>query len=185
MKKIMLLAVVSCAAVNLFAEPGMVRLQKAGTSPEELRAAARQNAIDQRAADAADVAEKQKYFVPRDPWREILFEVSAKSGFRPAEYSPKTSYAKGEFWYQFTGTVQEVRPDGIIVRGWFGDPMDFKHGRTNVLFKVLSFPYKVTSGTALYPAARYVARIQGEGVFDYGKVMPTPGAQVSQTASQK
>src|SRR5580658_3873603 len=98
-------------------------------------------------AKAADVAEKQKYFIPRDPWRTRTFSVRMADGIYVT--STETNYAKGPEWYQFYGIVQQVNHDHVIIKGWWGPPLDFEHGTSNTTFRVKNFPFKAPIGTEL------------------------------------
>ena len=46
-------------------------------------------------------------FIPHDPWRDI---------------DGKQEYAKGDNWVQFVGTIIEVQPKGVRIRGYFFNP---------------------------------------------------------------
>lgn len=137
---------------------------------EEIRA--------QRAADLKrDLAEKQYYFIPRDPWRVMTNRFSANVGWIT---ELETNYAKGELWCQFDGEVIHILKDGIILRGWVGGEMDFQHGESNLDFIVCNFPYQVNIGTNLRREGKFVARCcakrYGDHLYklDYGKPCAVP-----------
>jgi len=72
----------------------------------------------------------KQLFTPKDPWRSLDGHV----------YN-----AKDENWLQFVGTILEVKPNGILVRGEFGPPLEASFGERE--FFVANFPIE------LYPMA--------------------------------
>lgn len=108
------------------------------------------------AQKAAELADKQKYFIPKDPWR-ITREAISADGTKV--YQVQTNYAKGKEWVQFHGEVTQILSDGITVHGWVGQPLDYEHGWSNATFTVKNFPYKVRPGIVLQPAGKFVARV--------------------------
>jgi hypothetical protein len=143
----------------------------------------------QKAADFQarrnEIADQQKYFIPRDPWR-ITKTQTRSDGVLILE--TKTNYAKGADWMQFYGKVTQIVQDGIVVDGWVGPPLDYEYGYTNMLITVTGFPYKVHPGVVLQATGKFVARViyfphdeksyQQVARFDYGKPTSPPGTKV-------
>ncbi len=106
----------------------------------------------------ANLAEAQKYFQPRDPWRVI---------------GGRTNAAKGLQWKQFAGKVSEVLTNGLLVDGWHGPPLDFQNSKDGHTFILKNFPYPIKPGALLPKEMCYVAREAGDDgerkVLDYGQ----------------
>jgi len=119
-------------------------------------------APDPAASQAAQVAFYQKSFIPSDPWRTI---------------NDKTTLAKGGDWVQFEGQVQRVTSDGIVLLGWYGEPLgymlaDFKPN--SMTFNLSGYPRHVVIGQILSRNDRLVALKAGTKNdlpdLDYGVV---------------
>jgi hypothetical protein len=114
------------------------------------------------ADQAAQIAMYQKSFVPTDPWRTII---------------DKVTLAKGGDWVQFEGKVQRVTPDGIVLQGWYGEPLGYMLPGVNVSgmsFNLSSYPRQVAVGQFLSRNDRLVALKSGTKNelpnLDYGTV---------------
>lgn len=144
-----------------------------GPSPEKL---AHDKAQQERQKAKTDLALAQQAFVPKDPWRVI---------------DGQTNFAKGPDWKQFTGTVVDVKPTGILMRGWFGRPLE-DDGESREFF-VVNFPYEVADNEIISLNQILVAKESGVLTFginttvrrlDYGKIW-IPPAKVPLTAEQQ
>jgi hypothetical protein len=116
------------------------------------------------AADqTAQVQLYQKSFVPTDPWRVM---------------NDKTNFARGGDWVQFEGHVAKVSSDGIVIQGWFGEPLCYllpnNTTGTVTTFLLSNFPRKVAPGLFLSRADKWVAMKAGDKnempQLDYGAV---------------
>lgn len=135
------------------------------------------------ARKAAEVADKQKYFIPKDPWRITKEAITTD---RTKVYQVQTNFAKGKEWVQFHGEVTQILADGITVHGWVGQPLDYEHGWSNLTVTVKNFPYKVRPGIVLQPTGKFVARLHYVpnneysldqlAHLDYGKPTEPPAA---------
>ncbi len=136
------------------------------------------------AADmAAQVAMYQKTFVPADPWRIM-------NGEKPA-------FAKGGDWVQFEGRVTQSSADGMVLQGWYGEPLGYmlpgKGNETGMTFFLSNFPRRVPVGQFLSRNDRLVALKSGTKnemtLLDYGTVyvpqMTVAEEQKAQAASNK
>lgn len=147
------------------------------------------NPADVAAEKEATLAQQQRYFVPRDPWREMTFVHTNYSGVILAT-KRETNYAKGPEWMQFTGTVEQISKGQIIVFGWYGRPMDFDGGQPNIFFRVMNFPYPVRLGTPLLAGSKWTAQLIKKGhsennpaILDYGHVIKQPDTTSPLTAT--
>ncbi len=135
-------------------------------------AADAQHQADEQAK--ANLAEAQKYFQPRDPWRVI---------------DGTTNAAKGLQWKQFAGKVAEVLPEGLLVEGWHGAPMDFQNLAEGTNFLLKHFPHPLKAGALLPREMCYVARAAaddgGRKVLDYGQPWYPPKVQASAESQER
>jgi TPR repeat protein len=105
----------------------------------------------------------QKSFVPNDPWRII---------------NSATNFAKGADWVQFEGRVTQVSADGLVIQGWFGEPLFYmlpnNGGATTASFLLSNYPRNVGVGQTFSRNDRLVAMKSGDknGMpsLDYGAV---------------
>ena len=77
--------------------------------------------------ESARLCAKQ-LFQPKDPWRKL---------------DGKVCNAKDESWLQFTGTILEVRPNGLLIHGDFGPPLEKSYGERDYFvdnFPVQTYP---------------------------------------------
>lgn len=152
--------------------------------PQKTAAEIRAEKEAEEAAHRSEIADQQKYFIPRDPWRVFTNYYGRMGG--PWQKVATTNYAKGPSWFQFDGEVKAIIPHGVLVDGWIGPPMDFTNGVSNV-FIVLNFPYAVKIGTRLQQTGKFVATpvmrrfVHGDLEFyrsfpqyDYGKPTQPP-----------
>ena len=133
--------------------------------------------------EAAHLRAKQ-LFQPKDPWRFLDGKVCS---------------AKDESWFHFTGQVLEVKPNGILVHGDFGPPLEAGIGERN--YFVDNFPiqtYPVADGEAIAAPMNFVAhyderaplyqftnttidmRVNTVRRLDYGKIVSSPPPDLSQ-----
>lgn len=146
-------------------------------TPADLRRDAEAARQAQISADAEALMYQQKNFVPRDPWRAVSYNYNGVV----------TNYAKGGAWVHFAGKVTSVAKEGILIEGWYGEPMDFNNGRTNTLLFIEGFPYQVKLGMQL-PVESHFTAIRTEHTpggsyagpylhalhLAYGRVCPIP-----------
>ena len=103
------------------------------------------------------VQQYQKLFAPTDPWRIM---------------SERTNYAKGPDWVQFEGRVTRVSGEGLVLQGWYGEPLAYmmpagaKAGATGVTmtsgtFLLTGYPRNVAVGQLLSRNDRLVALKSG------------------------
>jgi len=135
--------------------------------------------------------EKQKEFLPKDPWRFI---------------NGHTNFAKALGWKQFQGKILEVHPYGIRVQGSYGDPITWFQGGEGVTahtaqreFFVEHFPYAAAENEWLGEDQKFVAFETGTFSYvsvlgdtrtirslDYGgPVEPPPGLVEAMAAKQQ
>jgi TPR repeat protein len=125
-------------------------------------------APDSDAAAAADqtaqIQNYQKAFVPSDPWRVM---------------NDKTNFARGGDWVQFEGRVTQVTSDGLVLQGWFGEPLCYllPHNTTATTmtsFLLSNYPRRAAVGQVLSRNDRLVALKSGTKndltQLDYGTV---------------
>jgi hypothetical protein len=70
----------------------------------------------------------RQLFQPKDPWRKLDGTVCS---------------AKEDSWVQFTGTILQVKPNGILVHGDFGPPLEPGYGERDYFvenFPVQAYP---------------------------------------------
>jgi Sel1 repeat len=120
----------------------------------------------------------KQMFKPIDPWRLL---------------DGKIYNAKDKSWVQFTGTILEVKPTGILVHGDFGPPLEGGYG--NREYFVDNFPVKThvfADGETITPPMNFVAHLGAESSvyqytnttidlsvhtvrrLDYGKIVDSP-----------
>lgn len=145
--KLTMMGMVAMLALNCLAQVTFIREQRIPDAPETQEA--------REAREAKDVKEREKYFMPRDPWRVSLYEAAIDDGH--VGWFTATNYAKGQAWVQFSGEVTDIFPDNIILKGWCGRPMDFDHGSQNIVIRLLHFPYPVVKGTTLRNSGNFTA----------------------------
>src|ERR1700728_3674165 len=88
------------------------------------------------AADQAKMVDAYKQtFVPSDPWRVM---------------NEKTNFAKGSEWVQFEGRVTAMNGTGLVLQGWFGEPLCYmlpnNGGATTTTFLLSNYPRHVAVG---------------------------------------
>ena len=118
--------------------------------------------VNHDAETIAQVHYYQKLFVPTDP-RRILHGT--------------TNYAKGSEWFQFEGRVLQVTTAGILLDGWFAEPLAYELPASppaNRRFLLQKYPHSVSPGQVLSRAQSLVAH-HGESAgaiphLDYGLV---------------
>ena len=101
--------------------------------------------VNHDAETTAQVHYYQKLFVPTDPWR-ILHGA--------------TNYAKGPEWVQFEGRVLQVTSGGILLDGWFAEPLAYELPAgppANRHFFLENYPRAVSPGQILSRAQSLVA----------------------------
>ena len=94
-------------------------------------------------------------FIPHDPWRDI---------------DGKQEYAKGDNWVQFVGTIIEVQPKGVRIRGYFFNPApvsylfpnDYPDGQ---IFFVANFPFQCAENEQFQIEKKLTAK--EAGVYTY------------------
>ena len=89
--------------------------------------------------------------MPKDPWRVI---------------NGVTTIAKGSNWFQFIGKVSEVQPNGILIEGLVGLPLESKSNYVSGEFFIAHFPYKLADNEQISPASRCVA-YYGSDTYTY------------------
>ena len=120
----------------------------------------------------------KQLFKPTDPWRLL---------------DGKIYNAKDKSWVQFTGHVLEVKPNGILVHGDFGPPLEAGYGERE--YFVDNFPIKThpfADGEAITSPMNFVAHLGAESSIyqytnttidlrvntvrrlDYGKIVDSP-----------
>jgi len=115
------------------------------------------------ADQAKTVAGYQANFIPTDPWRVL---------------NEKTNYVKGAEWVQFEGHVTTVSASGLVLQGWFGEPLCYllpnNGGATTTTFFLSRYPRRVAVGQLLSRNDRLVAYKSGSKDdlpnLDYGTV---------------
>jgi Sel1 repeat len=159
---ILLICLLAQAGLSQTATPEKKHHKKGGATNDTANAQSGTPAPDPAAAQAAQVAYYQKSFIPTDPWRTI---------------NDKPTFAKGGDWVQFEGQVQRVTTDGIVLLGWYGEPLgymlaDFKPN--SMTFNLSSYPRPVVIGQILSRNDRLVALKAGTKNdlpdLDYGTV---------------
>jgi len=125
----------------------------------------------------------KQLFQPKDPWRLL---------------DGKIYNAKDQNWFLFTGTVLEVRPNGILVDGDFGEPLEKGFGKRN--YFVENFPnetYPLADGESILANMNLVAHMGGKTTcqftnstidlryetvrrLDYGTIVNNPPADLVQ-----
>jgi hypothetical protein len=90
-------------------------------------------------------------FMPKNLWRML---------------DGKIYNAKDESWFQFTGTILEVKPNGILVHGEFGPPLENTLGERD--YFVENFPSQIypmaDQDTITYPM-NFVAHYDPQSMF--------------------
>lgn len=139
--------------------------------------------------DQAKIADAHRHarqsFQPKNPWRSL---------------GGKTYNAKDENWCQFTGSVTEVRPNGVLIHGDFGPPLEPGFGERD--YFVENFPislYPLADGEKITSEMNFVAhldvvastyRITNTTIdlrvitvrkLDYGKIIAPPPADLVKT----
>jgi hypothetical protein len=120
----------------------------------------------------------KQLFKPTNPWRMLDGKVCS---------------AKEESWFQFTGKILEIRPNGILVDGDFGPPLEAGFGKRDLF--VENFPvqvYPLADGEGITHDMKLVAHmseksstyqftnttidlhVQTVRRLDYGKIVTTP-----------
>lgn len=144
-----------------------------------------ENQRTQEEAENAHLRAKQ-LFQPKDPWREIDGKICS---------------AKEADWFQFTGRVLEVKTNGILIAGDFGEPLEPGFGKRN--YFVENFPndtYPFADDEDIDTTMNFVAHMGGKTTFqysdskdanavvtvrrlDYGKIVNSPPADLVQKSS--
>lgn len=92
-------------------------------------------------------------FMPKNLWRML---------------DGKIYNAKDDSWFQFTGRILEVRPNGILVHGEFGEPLENTSGERD--YFVEDFPSQIypmaDEDTITYPM-NFVAHYDSQSMFKY------------------
>jgi hypothetical protein len=138
---------------------------------------------------ANDHLRAKQAFRPKDPWRMLDGVVCN---------------AKDESWFLFTGEVKEVRPNGILVHGDFGPPLEAGFGKRD--YFVENFPvqsYPLADGEAITGDMGMVAhmsekasvyqftntaidfRVSTVRRLDYGKIVATPPVDLAEKWSHQ
>lgn len=108
-------------------------------------------APDPGADQAKQVEYYQKSFVPADPWRIV---------------NGATNFAKGADWVQFEGRVTQVSSDGLVVQGWFGEPLCYmlpnNGNATTGSFLLSNYPRNAGVGQTFSRNDRFVALKTGD-----------------------
>src|ERR1039458_253091 len=120
----------------------------------------------------------KQLFQPKDPWRLL---------------DGKIYNAKDVSWVQFSGQVLEVKPNGVLLVGDFGPPLEAGFGKRE--YFVENFPvqsYPLADGEAITPPMSFVAHLGEKSStyqftnttidlraktvrrLDYGKVVESP-----------
>jgi hypothetical protein len=120
----------------------------------------------------------KQLFRPKDPWRLL---------------NGKIYNAKDADWLQFTGTILEIRANGILVRGDFGPPLENGYGERD--YFILNYPvqlypmadgesfttnmnlvahFDVKSSTYQYTNTTIDLRINTVRKLDYGTIIDNP-----------
>lgn len=126
----------------------------------------------------------KQLFQPKDPWRLL---------------DGKIYNAKDVSWVHFTGRVLEVKPNGILLHGDFGPPLEAGFGERD--YFVDNFPnqtYTMADGENIESSMDFVARLDEKSStyqytnttidlrvntvrrLDYGKVVATPPSDLAQ-----
>ena len=106
---------------------------------------------------------EKQLFKPTDPWRML---------------DGKVCNAKDLDWYQFTGRVVEIRPDGILVDGDFGPPFEKGFGKRR--YFVENFPnekHSLADEEEIIPSMKFVAHLGGKTLYKYTNLTINLGAQ--------
>jgi len=85
----------------------------------------------------------KQLFQPKDPWRLL---------------DGKVYNAKDASWVHFTGQILEIKPNGILVRGDFGPPLEANFGKRD--YFVDNFPvqtYAMADGESITAPMNFVA----------------------------
>jgi hypothetical protein len=154
------------------------KIQQLGQKASEL-----EGQRSQSEAENAHLRAKQ-LFQPKDPWRKL---------------DGKVCNAKDESWFLFTGKILEVRPNGILVDGDFGPPLEAGFGER--VFFVENFPaqtYPFADGEAITATMNLVAhmsekastyqftnttidlRVNTVRRLDYGNIVTSPPPDLAQ-----
>ncbi|HEX3797404.1 MAG TPA: SEL1-like repeat protein [Verrucomicrobiae bacterium] len=126
-------------------------------------AAGASDADSPTADQTAQVQNYQKAFVPTDPWRVM---------------NDKTNFARGGDWVQFEGHVAKVSTEGVVITGWFDEPLAYllpnNTTGTAKTFVVVNYPRPVAVGQFLSRNDKLVALKAGDKndmpMLDYGAV---------------
>ena len=147
------------------------------------KAAQLENQMSQAERENAHLRAKQ-LFQPKDPWRLLDGQIHN---------------AKELSWVQFTGKVLEVRPNGLLVHGDFGPPLEAGFGERD--YFVDNFPnqtYPMADGERITSTMHFVAHLDEKSSvyqftnttidlrvntvrrLDYGKIVATPPPDLAQ-----
>jgi len=120
----------------------------------------------------------KQLFRPKDPWRLL---------------NGKIYNAKDAGWMQFTGTILEIRANGILVHGDFGPPLENGYGERD--YFILNYPvqlypmadgesfttnmnlvahFDIKSSTYQYTNTTIDLRVNTVRKLDYGTIIDTP-----------
>jgi len=92
-------------------------------------------------------------FMPKDLWRML---------------DGKVCNAKDTSWFQFTGTVLEVKPNGILIHGDFGEPLETPLSDRD--YFVENFPsqiYPMADNDVITYPMNFVAHYDPQSLFKY------------------
>jgi hypothetical protein len=149
----------------------------------EQKAAELESQRSQSETENAHLRAKQ-LFQPKDPWRSL---------------DGKIYNAKDQSWVHFTGRVLEVKPNGILLHGDFGPPLEAGFGERN--YFVNNFPnqtYPIADGETIESSMNFVAHLDKKSStyqytnttidlsvntvrrLDYGKIVATPPPDLAQ-----
>ena len=172
------------AIANLKAKyaPGTADLESK-ISTLKTQAAQLESKMSQAERENAHLRAKQ-LFQPKDPWRLL---------------AGKVCNAKDASWVHFNGQILEIKPNGILVHGDFGPPLEAGFGERD--YFVEDFPvqtYPMADGEEITASMNFVAylgektsiyqftnttidlRVNTVRRLDYGKIVVSPPPDLAQ-----